>query len=238
VSASLQRSPVAPCRPVLPFPGPSRCGVCRAAGTLPACARARAVFRRLAFPRHFVRLGNAALRVIRRRIRSRRCTGPVGCSRDLGGSLRCTRRRSWGSPDPSQLFSWRRGRGRVSRVPGPTCRFARSVAASGFARGRATSRRARSGSGVRLLGVRPAAKPFPAVHRPRYSFCAEGRRDARAVAALGFESSLRVSESRAAGLRFRSLSAGACRRQRGRLCSDRGRRACRRARGRCAGPRA
>jgi len=51
-------------------------------------------------------------------------------------------------------------------------------------------------------------------------------------------SSVRRSESRAAGLHFWSLSAGACRRQRGRLCSDRGRRAVRRARWRCAGPRA
>jgi hypothetical protein len=60
---------------------------------------------------------------------------------------------------------------------------------------------------VRLLGFRPADKPFPAVHRPRYSFCAEGRRDARAVAALGFNSSFRSSESLAAGLHLWSLSA-------------------------------
>jgi len=60
---------------------------------------------------------------------------------------------------------------------------------------------------VRLLGFGPAGRPFPAVHRPRYSFCAEGRRDARAVAALGFGSSFRSSESLAAGLHLWSLSA-------------------------------
>jgi len=64
---------------------------------------------------------------------------------------------------------------------------------------------------VRLLGFGPADKPFPAVHRPRYSFCAEGRRDARAVAALGFCSSFRSSESPASGLHLWSLSAGAFR---------------------------
>lgn len=64
---------------------------------------------------------------------------------------------------------------------------------------------------ARLLGFGPADKPFPAVHRPRYSFCAEGRRDARAVAALGFGSSFRFSESPASGLHLWSLSAGALR---------------------------
>jgi len=38
----------------------------------------------------------------------------------------------------------------------------------------------------RLLGFCPADKPYYAICRPRYSFCAEGRSDSPADAALGF----------------------------------------------------
>jgi hypothetical protein len=70
---------------------------------------------------------------------------------------------------------------------GPTCRLVRSSAAGVLARGcRDKPSRRCWRQDVRLLGFGPAGRPFPAVHRPRYSFCAEGRRDARAVAALGF----------------------------------------------------
>jgi hypothetical protein len=47
----------------------------------------------------------------------------AGRSRDLGGSLHCTRRRSWDSPLPFAALLLACGRWRVSRVTGPTCRF-------------------------------------------------------------------------------------------------------------------
>lgn len=88
---------------------------------------------------------------------------------------------------PSQRYSWRAVGGAFRAPPGPPAVWSvpspRVFSLAGARQAVAGGR----GSVVRLLGVRPAAKPFPAVHRPRYSFCAEGRRDARAVAALGFE---------------------------------------------------
>jgi hypothetical protein len=162
VGASLQRSPVAPCRPGVAVPGPSRCGVCGAAGTRPVEALAPVrFFDASRLPGiSFVR-GTPPLRVIRRRIRSRRCTGPAGCSRDLGGPGLAARRRSWGSPVPFAALLLACGRRRVSRVTGPTCRLVRSVAASVFARGRATSRRGRSRIGRAASGRSSRGQAVP-----------------------------------------------------------------------------
>jgi hypothetical protein len=141
---------------------------------------------------------------------SRRRTGPAGSfSRPGRARWSRVRRRSWGSLFPSQLLSCPRVSDVFPRL-GPTCRLVRSTAASVFARGcRDKPSRRCWRRDVRLLGFGPAGRPFPAVHRPRYSFCAEGRRDARAVAALGLGSSFRSSESPAAGLHLWSLSAWA-----------------------------
>jgi hypothetical protein len=132
-----------------------------------------------------------------------------------------------------------RGRRRVSRVTGPTCRL------RPFRRRECFRSRARD-KPSRAVGDR-ACGSWAFVPRPSRSLRSTGpaiafarRADAMHGPLLPWVSgsSLRDSESRASGLRFRSLSAGACRRRRGRLCSDRGRRAVRRARWRCAGPRA
>jgi hypothetical protein len=186
--ASLQRSPVAPCRPgVAESPDHPAAAFFRAAGTHPVCACARAVFRRLAFPRHFIRSGNAAVAghsppdsftaVYRARgLFSRPGRAGISGPPTLVG-FACTLRSVAPGGAVGGVFRASPGPPAVWTGPPPRV-FWLAGARQVVARGR--------GSVVRLLGVRPAAKPFPAVHRPRYSFCAEGRRDARAVAALGF----------------------------------------------------
>lgn len=208
--------------------------------TLPVCARARAVFRRLALPCHFVRSGSAAVAghsppdsfaaVYRARGLFSRPGRVVALHPPTLVGFACTLR----SVTPGV-----RGRWRVSRVTGPTCRF-RPFRRREWFRSRARDKPSRAVAD-RMCGS------WAFVPRPSRSLRSTGpaiafarRADAMHGPLLPWvsSSSLRVSESRAAGLRFRSLSAGACRRQRGRLCSDRGRRAVRRARWRCAGPRA
>jgi hypothetical protein len=134
--------------------------------------------------------------------------GPPAGSHDLGGRVVARPPTLVGFAVPfAALILPARVRVVFPRL-GPTCRLVRSSAASVLARGCRDKPSRRWGRrDVRLLGFGPAGKPFPAVHRPRYSFCAEGRRDARAVAAMGFCSSFRSSESLAAGLHLWSLSA-------------------------------
>jgi hypothetical protein len=131
-----------------------------------------------------------------------RRTGPAGSFSRPGRTHRGASADTRGVRCPFAALILPAGEGVFPRL-GPTCRLVRSSAASVLARGcRDKPSRRCWRQDVRLLGFCPAGKPFPAVHRPRYSFCAEGRRDARAVAALGFVSSFRSSESRAAGLHF------------------------------------
>jgi len=58
----------------------------------------------------------------------------------------------------------------------------------------------------RLLGLGPTNQPCRVIRRPRYSFCAQGRSNPPAVAALGFGPSFRSSPP-VSGLHLWSLSA-------------------------------
>jgi hypothetical protein len=163
----------------------------------------------------------------------------AGRSRDLGGPLRGARRRSWGSPVPFAAFLLACGRRRVSRVTGPTCRL-RPFRHRECFRSRARDKPSRAVADRSCGSWAFVPRPSRSLRSTGPAIAFARRADAMHGPLLPWVSmsSLRVSESRAAGLRFRSLSAGACRRRTRSSLQRPGTSRRRRARWRCAGPRA